>query len=66
MEGLGGKGADELTDRELLGKSFAIADASLDLVIMNPPFTRPTNHERSDEPVPSFAGFGRPAPSSRP
>ena len=24
---------------------------------MNPPFTRPTNHEASDVPVPSFAGF---------
>ena len=30
---------------------------SLDLVIMNPPFTRPTNHEIADVPVPSFAGF---------
>ena len=28
-----------------------------DLVIMNPPFTRPTNHECADVPVPSFAGF---------
>ena len=28
-----------------------------DLVIMNPPFTRPTNHEIADVPVPSFAGF---------
>ena len=30
---------------------------SLDIVIMNPPFTRPTNHEITDVPVPSFAGF---------
>ena len=30
---------------------------SVDLVIMNPPFTRPTNHEITDVPVPSFAGF---------
>ena len=30
---------------------------SVDLVIMNPPFTRPTNHEIADVPVPSFAGF---------
>ena len=29
----------------------------LDLVIMNPPFTRPTNHEATEVPVPSFAGF---------
>ena len=28
-----------------------------DLVIMNPPFTRSTNHEATDVPVPSFAGF---------
>ena len=39
--------------------SVTIADNSCDLVIMNPPFTRPTNHEAShaDIPVPSFAGF---------
>ena len=30
---------------------------SFDLVIMNPPFTSPTNHALSDVPVPSFAGF---------
>ena len=30
---------------------------SVDLVIMNPPFTRPTNHESATVPVPSFAGF---------
>ena len=30
---------------------------SVDLVIMNPPFTRPTNHEVSSVPIPSFAGF---------
>ena len=30
---------------------------SVDLVIMNPPFTRPTNHEIAEVPVPSFAGF---------
>ena len=29
-----------------------------DLVIMNPPFTRPTNHEKAEVPVPSFAGLG--------
>lgn len=28
-----------------------------DVVIMNPPFTRPTNHEIAEVPVPSFAGF---------
>ena len=30
---------------------------SFDIVIMNPPFTRPTNHESTTIPVPSFAGF---------
>ncbi len=30
-----------------------------DLVIMNPPFTRPTNHEKTEVPVPSFAGMSR-------
>ena len=36
---------------------FAVPNESLDLVIMNPPFTRPTNHEIAGVPVPSFAGF---------
>lgn len=37
-----------------------VADNSLDLVIMNPPFTRPTNHEgdHSDIVNPAFAAFG--------
>ena len=41
--------------------SMRVDDGSCDLVIMNPPFTRPTNHEaaHADVPVPSFAGFGR-------
>ena len=30
---------------------------SIDLVIMNPPFTRPTNHKKANVPIPSFAGF---------
>ena len=30
-----------------------------DLMIMNPPFTRPTNHEKADVPVPSFAGLSK-------
>ena len=33
------------------------AHESGDLLIMNPPFTRPTNHESTTIPVPSFAGF---------
>lgn len=34
-----------------------VKSKSLDLVIMNPPFVRPTNHESASVPVPSFAGF---------
>lgn len=34
-----------------------LSHESGDLLIMNPPFTRPTNHESSAIPVPSFAGF---------
>ena len=36
-----------------------LAQAAGDLVIMNPPFTRPTNHEKAEVPVPSFAGLGK-------
>ncbi len=47
--------------------SFVLDDDSCDVVVMNPPFTRPTSHERADAlmsgghnvpAVPSFAGFG--------
>ena len=43
----------------LLQHSVPLEAGSCDLVIMNPPFTRPTNHEagHADIPVPSFAGF---------
>ncbi len=37
--------------------SVELAHESGDLLIMNPPFTRPTNHESATVPVPSFAGF---------
>ena len=45
----------------------AIADASYDLVIMNPPFTRPTNHAagHKDIPNPAFAAFGADVESQR-
>ena len=46
-----GRGEAEVEDLDL-------PHGSVDLVIMNPPFTRPTNHEIADVPVPSFAGFG--------
>ena len=40
--------------------TISIEDGSCDLIIMNPPFTRPTNHEASHSqiPNPAFAGFG--------
>ena len=49
---------------QVFGDSLAVErrrldlpEGSMDLVIMNPPFTRPTNHEVTEVPVPSFAGF---------
>ena len=53
-ESMGGTESDSGSEH-----SVTIADRSCDLVIMNPPFTRPTNHEagHADIPVPSFAGF---------
>lgn len=57
--GLTATGADAREGREL-GRDFPVEHRSFDLVIMNPPFTRPTNHEAGlDVPVPSFAGFGK-------
>ena len=41
-----------------MSRSFLLQHRSMDLVIMNPPFTRPTNHESTAAPVPSFAGLG--------
>ena len=49
VRGLGG-------DREQV-QDVDAPDGGFDLVIMNPPFTRPTNHESATVPVPSFAGF---------
>ena len=41
------------------GRDFPVEHESFHLVIMNPPFTRPTGHEagKVGVPVPSFAGF---------
>ena len=39
------------------GRHMDLPHNAFDLVIMNPPFTRPTNHEVAEVPVPSFAGF---------
>lgn len=54
----GSQGESEVRD-------INVPNESLDLVIMNPPFTRPTNHERTDVPVPSFAGFQTTADEQR-
>ena len=51
-----GTGADVESEGS---QDMILPRASADLVIMNPPFTRPTNHEKADVPVPSFAGLGR-------
>ena len=48
---IGGTGAPE-------SRLAVVERESCDLVIMNPPFTRPNNHEATDARVPSFAGFG--------
>lgn len=54
-ESIGGQESDTSSVHSVLVKR-----ESCDLVIMNPPFTRPTNHEsrHADIPIPSFAGFG--------
>lgn len=46
----------DLTAREVL-EEFSLTHGSLDLVIINPPFTSPTNHSVANAPIPSFAGF---------
>ena len=53
-ESLGATEADRNT-----AHSVTVMDQSCDLVIMNPPFTRSTNHEagHSEIPLPSFAGL---------
>ena len=49
------------------GGVITVQDESLDIVIMNPPFTRPTGHEgkKIGVPVPSFAGFNTPEDEQR-
>ncbi|MDE0705208.1 MAG: hypothetical protein OXH59_15960, partial [Rhodospirillaceae bacterium] len=54
----GDSGGVEVGNHAERGDEIRLPHASADLVIMNPPFTRPTNHEAGYEvPVPSFAGF---------
>ena len=51
--------AIEVRDHTQRGDEIRLPHGSADLVIMNPPFIRPTNHAAGREmPVPSFAGFG--------
>ena len=50
-----GTGADVETEGS---QDMILPRETADLVIMNPPFTRPTNHEKAEVPVPSFAGLG--------
>lgn len=57
-ETISGAGSRTITGVELARGERSVPHANCDLVIMNPPFTRPTNHEITDKPVPSFAGFG--------
>ncbi len=47
----------ELVFDSEIDHDFDMRHESLDIVIMNPPFTRPTNHKIATVPVPSFAGF---------
>ena len=50
----GGRAPEEV--RDLVSR---VGHGKFDLVIMNPPFTRPTNHEagHADVPIPAYAAF---------
>lgn len=52
-----GHEADSKVHNEIWAHEFSLRHETLDIVIMNPPFTRPTNHKVADVPIPSFAGF---------
>ena len=56
---IGGKRMTGKAKHAESGRDFPVEHESFDLVIMNPPFTRPTGHEagKVGVPVPSFAGF---------
>lgn len=51
-------GRESEEETQFVHERFSLPHESLDLAIMNPPFTRPTNHKLTGVPVPSFAGFG--------
>ncbi|MGR3984117.1 MAG: hypothetical protein OD817_02490 [Gammaproteobacteria bacterium] len=55
---IGGRGERKTRTAQDTQKMYALEHRSFDLVIMNPPFTRSTNHEIADRPVPAFAGLG--------
>ena len=56
----------EVASHTAQGDEIRLEQHSADLVIMNPPFTRPTNHEAGyNVPVPSFAGFAKSADEQR-
>ena len=58
QERLRGLATDEHDDNETISPNeTSLPHGDFDLVVMNPPFTRPTNHETANVPVPSFAGF---------
>ena len=49
-----------------VSEEIRVPQGSVDLVIMNPPFTSPTNHAAQyNVPVPSFAGFATSADEQR-
>ena len=56
-----GDGTEAVTARGENGSELSVPHRSCDLVIMNPPYTSPTNHtlkERQKSPLPQFAAFG--------
>ena len=52
-------GTGDVAENGVNGAGFAIDDSTIDLVIQNPPYTRPNGPEadRLGVPIPSFAGF---------
>ncbi|MCY4151417.1 MAG: hypothetical protein OXE94_04175 [Aestuariivita sp.] len=61
-----GTGHDRMRGIESEGQEqLDLPHGGFDLVIMNPPFTRPTNHEATAAVVPSFAGFATAADEQR-
>ena len=56
-----GDGTEAVTARGENGSQLSVPHQSCDLVIMNPPYTAPTNHtllERAKVKLPQFAAFG--------